>query len=195
MLSNWSVPSRRDGSGHLAWNACFSRRALDLESETTNCNYNYKLASSLVQPACIDSAVLTDLLSSQSPHGWGGTGMRNMWNSTLSRRSWVPSLWFLAACASQSLAVNKQILSHEVSIVQPSNMNYRLHRWLCYSEEAQASNFGRGWEHGWGRVWSAEIGNWSELMPHDFVLPEDLTGANMSVWLLWLGCYNMDLQL
>jgi hypothetical protein len=30
------------------------------------------------------------------------------------------------------------------------------------------------------------------LMPDDFVLPEDLTGANLFVW---LGCYNMDLQL
>ena len=45
---------RRDGSGHLAWNACFLRRALDLEPETTICHYNYKLASSLAQPACID---------------------------------------------------------------------------------------------------------------------------------------------
>jgi hypothetical protein len=54
MLSNWSVPSRRDGSGHLAWNACFLRRALDLEPETTICHYSYKLASSLAQPACID---------------------------------------------------------------------------------------------------------------------------------------------
>ena len=70
-------------------------------------------------------------------------------------------------------------------------MNYSLHRWLCYRkrrrqtlEEDESMD-----EEEFGRLKSEADQN---LMPDDFVLPEDLTGANLFVW---LGCYNMDLQL